>query len=451
MIEQFIGEDAFRAGVGNYLRRHAYGNTVTADLWAGLDEASEYPVGEIMNPWIHQRGFPQVEVSKTTSGLRFQQRRFFYLPDETDSTLWKVPIQVRGLRSGTEFWEKTLLSEVEATIEVGEVTLAVANAGGHGFYRVLYSPELIEEIVAHLPELEDLERFTIIDDAAAFVDSGQLSAADWMRLAEAYRGETEQAIWGSLLGGAAEIEHHLVEEETRPAFQAWVEKLVGPAFRKLGWKAQPGESDLTRRLRGQLASALGRLAHDPDVIERCASLADQVLSDSRSIDPELAQAALLVTAHHGGEVQYHRFLEEYPKTRAPHEQQRLLLALAAFDHPVLVAETVDASLDGRIRTQDSAWVIGATLRNRINGPLAWKRLRNRWDNFVKLPTMTQRRAIEGIKSLSRPEVAAEVEAFFAETKLPHAAKSIAQNLEMLRVLVELRERETKSVKEFLAS
>jgi hypothetical protein len=64
--------------------------------------------------------------------------------------------------------------------------------------------------------------------------------------------------------------------------------------------------------------------------------------------------------------------------------------------------------------------------------------------------MTQRRAIEGIKSLSRPEIAAEVEAFFAETKLPHAAKSIAQNLEMLRVLVELRERETKSVKEFLA-
>ncbi|HEY3427932.1 MAG TPA: M1 family metallopeptidase [Acidimicrobiia bacterium] len=450
MIEQFIGEDSFRTGVGNYLRRHAYGNTVTEDLWAGLDEASEYPVGEIMSPWIHQRGFPQIEVSKTGSGLRFQQRRFFYLPDETDSTVWKVPLQVRGLRSGTEFWEKILLSDVEGSTEVGDVSLAVANAGGHGFYRVLYSPELIDAIVAHLSELEDLERFTIIDDAAAFVDSGQLSAADWMRLAQAYRSETEQAIWGSVLGGAAEIEHHLVEEENRPAFQDWVAKLVGPAFNKLGWNAGPGESDLTRRLRGQLAAALGRLAHDREVIDRCATLADQVLSDSRSIDPELAQAALLVTAHHGGEAEYRRYLEEYPKTRAPHEQQRLLLALAAFDHPDLVAETVDASLDGRIRTQDSAWVIGATLRNRINGPLAWKQLRRLWDKFVKLPTMTQRRAIEGIKSLSRPEIAAEVEAFFAETKLPHAAKSIAQNLEMLRVLVELRERETKSVKEFLA-
>jgi puromycin-sensitive aminopeptidase len=62
MIEQFIGEEEFRTGVGNYLRKHAYANTVTSDLWEGLDGASDWPVGEIMSTWVDQRGFPQIDV-----------------------------------------------------------------------------------------------------------------------------------------------------------------------------------------------------------------------------------------------------------------------------------------------------------------------------------------------------------------------------------------------------
>ncbi len=451
MIEQYIGEEAFRSGVGNYLRRHAYGNTVTADLWAGLNEASGQPVGEIMDTWLYQRGYPQLEVSKTPKGLRVSQRRFLFIPDETDATLWKVPLQLRGQAGGKEFSRKTLMREAETTIDVdAAVSMVIGNAGGHGFYRVSYSPELFRALVASLSELEDLERYTIIDDAGAFVESGHLSAADYLRLAEAYRSEREQAIWGAVLTGMSAINHHLVGDEDRPAFAQWVGRLLGPAFEQLGWKADSEEGDLTRRLRGQLVGALGRVANDQAVIDRCRQLVDEAFADPRSVDPELVRAALFVTAHHGTETEYRRFFEAYNTTTAPQEQQRLLLALAAFDHPELVVETVKASLDGRIRTQDSAWVIGSTMGTRVNGPLAWQQLRKSWEKFTNLPTMTQRRAIEGIPALSRPEAAAEVEAFFAETKLPHATKSIAQNLERLRANVEMRARETKSVKEFLS-
>lgn len=450
MIEQFIGEDAFRQGVGNYLRKHAYGNTVTEDLWSGLNDASDQPVGEIMNTWIYQRGYPQLEVTRTGSGLKVLQRRFFTIPDESDNTLWQVPMQVRGNAGGTTFQQKFLLTEPEATIDVGEIDLVVANAGGHGFYRVLYSPELLDALVEELPLLEDLERFTIIEDAWAFVESAQLSAADYLRLAESYKTESEQAIWGAVLGGLAAISHHLVDDDGRPSFSAWVAGLVGPTYERLGWQAMKEESDLTRRLRGQLIGAMGRLANDSEVIDRCRQLVDEMLIDSRPVDPEICRAALFVTAAHGNKPDYQRFFEMYKKTSAPHEQQRWLLALAGFDEAELATETVKASLDGRIRTQDSAWVIGATLANRQHGAAAWRQLRKMWETFVKLPTMTQRRTIEGIPALSRPEVAAEVEAFFAETKLPHATKSVAQNLERLRANVEMRERETKAVKEFFS-
>jgi puromycin-sensitive aminopeptidase len=198
-----------------------------------------------------------------------------------------------------------------------------------------------------------------------------------------------------------------------------------------------------------LIGALGRVAHDNDVIARARKLVELIIEDPRSVDPEVARASLFVTAANGSETEYRRFFEQYKTTTVPHEQQRWLLALSAFDDPDLVVETVDASLDGRIRTQDSAWVIGATLGNRRNGHLAWRELRHSWDKFGTLPTMTQRRTVEAIPALSRPEVAAEVEAFFAETQMPHAAKAVAQSLERLRANVLLRQRDTEAVARFL--
>jgi len=449
MIEQFIGEDAFRQGVGAYLRRHAYANTVTADLWAGLNEASGVAVGEIMDTWIGQGGFPQLEVGLTSQGLRLSQRRYLTIPDESDATLWKVPVQLRTVQGGTASETKFLLDSHEAMVAMNAGGYVVANSGGHGFYRVGYDQELFDLLVTALPDLGDLERFILVDDTWAFVESGQLSAADFLRLASAYTNEREQAVWQAVLTGVGAVSHHLVSDDQRSSFASWVDELVRPSYTRLGWETDPGESDLTRRLRGQLIGAMGRLAHDLEVIERCRAITADCFDNPRAADPELSRAALFVTASHGDATQHSDYLRRYRESNSPQDQDRLLLALALFDLEDLVVENVDAALDGRIRSQDGARVIGATYGNRKYGHLGWQEVRKLWDRFVKLPTMTQRRMIEGLPALSKPEVAAEVQAFLAETRLPHVAKSIAQNLERLRANVLLRERETKAVSEFL--
>jgi hypothetical protein len=65
-----------------------------------------------------------------------------------------------------------------------------------------------------------------------------------------------------------------------------------------------------------------------------------------------------------------------------------------------------------------------------------------------MPGLTKRRITEGLSGLSQPEVAADVKAFFAETPLPEAATSLAQNLELLDANVMLRARETPRVTEY---
>ena len=65
MLEQHIGADVFRDGVRTYLKAHAYGNTVTTDLWDALEDASGAPVRDMMNTFILQGGHPLVSLTAT--------------------------------------------------------------------------------------------------------------------------------------------------------------------------------------------------------------------------------------------------------------------------------------------------------------------------------------------------------------------------------------------------
>lgn len=459
MMEQFIGEDAFRDGVGTYLRRHAYSNTVTRDLWSGLESASRLAVGEIMDSWIHQPGFPALHVDADDSRLLLRQSRFLTLADD-DPTTWKIPIQIRGESDGRPFRRRLILENVDGTVDVGgPVDWAMANAGGHGFYRVAYSDRLGKALLGVLSELEDLERYCVIDDAWAFVEAGSLGAAAYLELADAYRGESEQAIWQSVFRGLAAVDHHLVDDEHRPVFRELVRDLLADVSARLGWEPRADEDDLDRRLRGQVLTALGRIADHPDTVERCAQVYRRWRDDRTSVDPDVAQAALFTTAAHGDDETFGEMLSMYETASTPQDQLKLLHALTLFDRETTVDRTLDAIVDGRIRSQDAAWVVARLFGGRSTGRHAWRRVTQRWDRLVDtMPALTMRRMFEGastlsdpdgLPALSDPDVAADVEAFFADHDVPAARKALAQSLERLRANVRLRVTETGPLNRFL--
>ncbi|MCB0978103.1 MAG: hypothetical protein KDB02_11655, partial [Acidimicrobiales bacterium] len=60
MLQQYLGEDRFQAGIRHYLRTHEYGNTRTTDLWDAIEEATGEPVRAIMDTWIYRPGHPVI-------------------------------------------------------------------------------------------------------------------------------------------------------------------------------------------------------------------------------------------------------------------------------------------------------------------------------------------------------------------------------------------------------
>jgi puromycin-sensitive aminopeptidase len=220
--------------------------------------------------------------------------------------------------------------------------------------------------------------------------------------------------------------------------------LVGPALERLGWEVRSGDTDLERKLRGDLIATMGNLARDGDTIDRCRELVATLL-DGGSLDPEVATAALAVFARNGGADEYETLWKTYKAATTPLDQVRYLRSVAGVASETEALSTLDKVIENEVRTQDGFWVFARLLAGDA-GPAVWEKSRASWEKLLAaMPGMTRTRVAEGISALSQPEVAASVHSHFAEHPLPEAARSVEQNLEKLDANIVLRERETERI------
>jgi puromycin-sensitive aminopeptidase len=448
MIEQYLGVEAFRGGVGNYLRDHAFANTDTDDLWKGLDSTSEGGVGEIMNTWILQGGYPEISVERAHGGLKLTQRQFRYVEDSGAMNLWQVPMQIRVGSDGTDTTIRHLLRQESEVVPIeGNVDWVIANAGGHGFYRVRYEAALLGTLKDRLMDLDPLERFTLLDDTWAFTVEGSVPADEFTKLAGAFQDEREHAVWQMLSTHLLDLSRLVPAND---GFAGFVHRLVEPTARRLGWDPAHDEDDLTRRLRGQLLTTFGRLGKDEETITRARALFGNVLTDPAVADAEVTLAVLAVAASFGDADDYEALVKAYEFTTNPQLQVRYLRALTYFPGLDLAERTFEMAIDGRIRGQDGGWVIAGLLANQSVAGHIWTRVTERWATLTDLlPPATQRYLIHSLPAMVEPGLARRVDAFFAETEFPVAAKSLSQKLELQRAMVAFGEREHERLVTFL--
>ena len=437
MLEQYLGEEQFRQGVGHYLRTHAYGNTETSDLWDALEETSGQPVRQVMDSWIWQPGYPLVSATLEADELVLTQQRFAF-GESSDASSWLVPVIVRN----GEASERVLLGDSPARVRLAEPEApVVVNAGGHGFYRVAYSAALRERLAGEaLSRLDTLERYSLVNDAWAGVTAGRLSSPDFLTFVEGFAGERDHAVWQAVLIGLRGLGRFLGDEDY-PRFQARVAALLRPAVADLG-DPIPGENDLTGKLRGLLTAALAVLGADQSTIERARQLYEASVAAPGSVHPELVAAATTVVASTGGADDFDRLFDAYKNASTPQDELRHLYALAEFDDEALLLRTCELCFGGDVKTQNAPFVLRSCIANRRHGAAAWTYVRQRWDDATaSFPDNTIVRMVDSVKLLTDPPVVADVQGFFAEHPIPQAAKTLDQILERQRVNAAANERE----------
>ncbi|MCY4514013.1 MAG: M1 family metallopeptidase, partial [Candidatus Tectomicrobia bacterium] len=446
MLEQHLDETPFRDGIRHYLKKHQYGNTETNDLWDAIEEVSDQPARRVMDSWIFQRGFPLLSVSVNEAGkLTLTQRRFSYTPLNDDDSVWSIPVTLRYGHGGQIGERRELLESASPQIDFGHpVDWIVVNAGGHGFYRVRYTPSLLQKLrPIMMDQLTATERYSLVDDTWASVLSGNTTAADFLDLAQGLRSENDLDVW-TLLCGCLDQLGRLLDGEAETRYQAAPRDLYGHTLERLGWSPKPDDNSRTLELRGLLIRSLAVAANDTEAQLQCRELHARHLQDGSSVEPNIAAAAAAAVACCGSGDDYTAFVDRFKTGATPQEVRRYQSLLASFPGPAQMSATLTMSLDGTVRTQDAPYLVAQCLRNQHCDKQAWHFVQDNWEAMLEAyPNNAIVRMLDGVKALSQPELATEVAAFFDDHDVPQGELTLRQHLERLRVNVALREREAE--------
>jgi puromycin-sensitive aminopeptidase len=443
MLERYLGADAFRDGIRLYLRRHQYANAETTDLWDALEDSTKQPVRALMDTWIFQPGFPLIQVEKSGNGLLVSQKIFRYLQDGTDEERgWHVPIFLRaGTKAGLAN-RTVLLTDKEERVELpDDIEWAVVNAGGHGFYRVRYGAELEQSLRARPKEiLSAVERFNLVNDSWATTLAGLTSLSDYLSLIESLTDEDDVNVWSTVIGSGYALQR-IFDGGQWGLLSRRLGTLFRPAVERFGWSVQSGESELVSQLRGDLIGALGTLAEDRETQKRARQLFAAYENHAESVDRNLIPALVSIVAHSGGDDDYEKFHAKFKNAQTPQEETRYLFSLANFREPTLIARTLELTINGEVRTQNSPYLMRGLLFNRHARDQAWSFLKTHWDEMLRqYPDNSIPRLCEGIIGLVTAELLADVKDFFALRPVKQGTKQMEQHLERLQIAVACKER-----------
>jgi puromycin-sensitive aminopeptidase len=436
MLERYLGEETFRAGVRRYLSDHRYGNTVTGDLWDALEAVSGEPVHAAADTWILQGGHPVVRAAGST----LTQRPFAYRPVEGDSSIgraWSVPVMVRPLRGDPV---AVLLDGPSGEIPAMDPPV-VLNAGGWGVYRSAYDDDHLRALAAQLDALGPLERASLFADTWALVLAGDTGLERFLELATHLGQETEPNTFATV-AGALGLCRRAADDQARQVLAGTTRSLLGRRFAELGWEAAVDEGERIPNLRSLLIASLGTLGQDEAVRAAALQRFDEATSGGRPLEPDLEAAVLEVVADHQRPGDYDAFYAAYRAAPTPQIELRYLSALAAFPSVELATRTFDLALD-EVRAQNGTYLIAGLLANRVGGPAVFDRLAERFDEALdRFPVVSHSRMLQGVRVLCRDRALAQrVTDFLAAHPLHSGQRSLDQALERLWINLGFVERE----------
>ncbi|MDH4277861.1 MAG: M1 family metallopeptidase, partial [Acidimicrobiia bacterium] len=390
MLEQYLGEDRFRAGIRRYMRKHQFDNADTPDLWDALEEETGEPVREIMDSWIYQGGYPQILASRRADGtMTLSQRRMTVAGSDdadadADEQTWSIPLRYRFVPpDGDPAAEapptrRVLLGDTPVTLPDSAGMAVVVNATGASFVRVTYEPDDLDTLAGlAIEHLSPVERYALVDDAWAAVLGDQASTASFLTLLEAMTGESDRSVWRRIINGFEQL-RRLVDGEALERLEEIVHDALAPALAGLGLAPVDDDTDERRQLRADLVRALGIVANDPEIQDEAKRATAAGLRDPELVDSSLLAAAIDVTAATGDEADFDDFIVAWKGARTPQEELGFLGALTDFDHAELIRRLHTMILDGSIRTQNSPFLLRRALMNRGQGRLTWAFIAEHW-------------------------------------------------------------------------
>ncbi|EAW10369.1 M1 family metallopeptidase [Aspergillus clavatus NRRL 1] len=461
MISKYMGEDVFLQGVRNYIKKHAYGNTQTGDLWSALADASGKPVEQVMDIWTKNVGFPVVSVTENAnaSSIKLKQNRFLRTGDvrpEEDTTLYPVML---GLRTKEGIDEDTLLSEREGEFKVPDLDFFKLNADHSAIYRTSYTPERLTKLgeAAKKGLLTVEDRAGMIADAGALAASGYQSTSGLLSLLKGFDSEAEFVVWNEILTriGTLRAAWLFEDSQAKDALKAFQRSLVSSKAHELGWEFSDEDGHILQQFKALMFGSAG-MAEDPVVIKAAQDMFQRFAAgDLSAIHPNIRGSVFSIVLKHGGEKEYNVVYDRFRNASTSDEKTTALRCLGSAEDPALIQRTLGLASSDEVKNQDIYMPLGGLRGSTAAIEARWDWLKTNWDAIYKrlppglgmLGTVVQLCTA----SFCTEEQLKDAQAFFENKDTKGYDRAVEQSLDAIRAKVQWLKRDRGDVADWLKS
>ncbi len=432
MLENFVTEQVFRAGLRVYLKQFAYRNATGNDLWDEIGRAAKVPVRAMVNSWLGQTGFPLIEAQKSGAGLALRQSRFVLEKNGKESGLWHVPITVT--MNGKTL--RKLVKKNTDTILVNEAPVVI-NSGRMGFYRVRYSDEMLESLKPLVVQklVSHVDRWAIQNDLFALCVSGNNSCSSYVDFISAYNDESDYITKSNIANNLYFLYYLTADEWYSDEIKQTAHKYFKNVFAGLGWDAKKGEPHTNALLRSYTLSILGKF-DDSEIIAEANKRFAQYLKNPYLLNPDIQEAVFSIVAWGGDTKTYQKMLMLYKKAKTQEEKVRFLGALSNFKDEKLLLKTLEFSQSEHVRAQNMHMPIMKVAANRFAKRILWPWLKKNWKslrNKVGAGSPLLNRIVASLSIAVDASMEGQIRGFFKANPTPGTERTLEQTIEKIRI------------------
>jgi aminopeptidase N/puromycin-sensitive aminopeptidase len=451
MTENYLGEEAFRAGVHRYLQAHMYANATAEDFWNTLRASSGKPVDKIMESLVVQPGEPLLTFGGVHDGkVEVSQKRFFLNPKDAtvQQQTWVLPVCIK---SAADRSECSIVKAATQQLQAPAAPVFYGNAGGKGYYRSRYDNVDYQQLLRHVEtSLTPSERITFLGSQWALARAGISPVGDFLNLAAAVRDDDNSFVITTVSAAVRTIDQQVAStSEEHQELAAWVRKNFAPALGRLHAPAA-GEAPDKSLLRAALFGLLGSIGSDPAIIADARKISEQYLSNPASVDPTLAATALNVAAQNGDAAFFDQLERVSQTSENPQLRTEALHALATFRDEAMVVRALDYALSGKVKNQDALRLVQIEMRDRRTRDATWQYVQQNWPRVrAQITTWMGGDLVKSMGGFCSTDRSSQMSEFFAAHSVPATEHALDEARDSIADCVDLRTAQGPNLKQWL--
>ena len=441
MLEGFAGEDVWRNGIRSYMKAHAYGNTVTDDLWKAVEGAGAKGLVAIAHDFTSKPGIPLVKVESAqcqggNTLLTLSQGEYSRDNKDKAPLSWNVPVMAQTIGGAPQ----RLILQGKGQMTLPGCGAYVINAGQTGYYRSLYPAANVEALA------KGFTRLSSIDQTGLLADNYQLGLGGYqpiglaLDLIDAVPANASPAVLAEVpgyLGSAYDMLEGDAAAQARVG--AYATAKLGPVLSRIGFDAKAGEGPQVPVLRSALVSTLGDMGDKAVVAEANRRFA-ALESDPAALDGPLRNVWLGIIAKNADQATWDKLRMMAKGAKTDLEKSTLYALLGGARDQKLGAQALDLALTDEPGKTTSAAIIGQVGYEHpmlaVDYVLAH---RAQYEALIDVSARSQALARLGGGSAD-PAMAAKLDAYATQYLTPESRKVVDRAIAAIKTRVETRQR-----------